>query len=87
MKFVKLQKNPSQLVAQNTTSLNFFYNTVDQLQKIEALLFNEILSIKNKQKNYHIKTRLLFTLVYGRLSSLSVRRFKTNRTLSPSLEF
>lgn len=50
MKFVKLQKNPSQLVAQNTTSLNFFYNTVDQLQKIEALLFNEILSIK-KQKN------------------------------------
>lgn len=85
MKFVKLQKNPSQLVAQNTTSLNFFYNTVDQLQKIEALLFNEILSITNKRTLSY--NDLSFTLVYGRLSSLSVRRFKTNRTLSPSLEF
>lgn len=61
MKFVELQKNPSQLVAQNTTSLNFFfYNTVDQLQEIEALLFNEILSIKKQTKElYHIMTCLL----------------------------
>lgn len=86
MKFVKLQKNLSQLVAQNTSSLNFFYNTVEELQKIEALLFNEILSITNKQTKLSYND-LSFTLVYGRLSSLSVRRFKTNRTLSASLEF
>lgn len=73
MKFVELQI--------------FFYNTVDQLQEIEALLFNEILSIKKTNKRTLSYNDLSFTLVYGRLSSLSVRRFKTNRTLSPSLEF